>query len=79
MLNYAALCPCACVVDRRMGMKTFSVAFFKRLILVILALLILIPTALAIIFGVRYSNLKKRMDQLEEISLALPDSTILPL
>ncbi len=58
-------------------MKTFSVAFFKRLILVILALLILIPTALAIIFGVRYSNLKKRMDQLEEISLALPDYSAL--
>lgn len=58
-------------------MKTFSVAFFKRLILVVLALLILIPTVFAIVFGVRYSSLKKKVEQWEEFSLAVPDYSAL--
>ena len=33
-------------------MKTFSVQFFKRLILFILVLLILVPTGFAIFFGI---------------------------
>ncbi len=42
-------------------MKTFSVGFFKRAILVVLALLILIPTTLAIYFGVKCSRLEQRL------------------
>lgn len=42
-------------------MKTFSVRFFKRLILFILVLLILIPTGLAIFFGIQCSDLKKQL------------------
>lgn len=53
-------------------MKTFSVRFFKRLILFILVLLILIPTGLAIFFGIQCSDLKK---QLAEGGTADPNPT----
>lgn len=42
-------------------MKTFSVAFYKRLILVVLALLILIPTLLSIRFGLRCAALERQL------------------
>lgn len=42
-------------------MKTLSVRFYKRLILVILALLIAVPTALAIVFGVQNAGLRKAL------------------
>ena len=42
-------------------MKTFSVRFYKRLILVILALMILVPTVLAIFFGVKSAALEKQL------------------
>lgn len=46
-------------------MRTFSVAFFKRLILTVLALLILVPTILAVVFGLRCASLEKRLAQWE--------------
>lgn len=42
-------------------MKTFSVRTFKRLILFILILMILVPTGLAIFFGVQCSKLEKQL------------------
>lgn len=42
-------------------MKTFSVEFYKRLILVLLALLILIPTVCAVVFGVQNSVLRRQL------------------
>ena len=42
-------------------MKTFSVRFYKRLILVFLALMYLIPITLAIVFGVKSADLEKRL------------------
>lgn len=42
-------------------MKTFSVRFYKRLILVFLALLILIPTVFAVFFGIRSANLERQL------------------
>lgn len=46
-------------------MRTFSVDFFKRLFLTILALMIVVPTVLAIVFGLRCASLEKRISQLE--------------
>ncbi len=46
-------------------MKTFSVGFFKRCILVILALLILVPTGLAIYFGVKSARQTEQVEKLE--------------
>lgn len=40
---------------------TFSVRFFKRLILLVLALMIVIPTGLAIRFGLRTAELEKQV------------------
>ena len=42
-------------------MKTFSVRFYKRLILVFLALLILIPTVFAVFFGIRSADLERQL------------------
>lgn len=42
-------------------MKTLSVRFYKRLILVILALLILVPTVLAVVFGVQNAALRRQL------------------
>ena len=42
-------------------MKTLSVEFYKRLILVLLALLILIPTVCAVVFGVQNSLLRRQL------------------
>ncbi len=42
-------------------MKTFSVQFFKRLILLVLVLLFLIPTGCAISLGIKCSNLEKQL------------------
>ena len=42
-------------------MKTFSVQFFKRLILFVLVLMILVPTGLAVFFGIQCSDLKKQL------------------
>lgn len=42
-------------------MKTFSVEFYKRMILVLLALLILIPTVCAVVFGVQNSVLRRQL------------------
>lgn len=42
-------------------MKTFSVQFFKRLILLTLVLLIIIPSACAITLGIKYSKLEKQL------------------
>lgn len=42
-------------------MKTFSVEFYKRLILVLLALLILIPTVCAVVFGIQNSALRRQL------------------
>lgn len=42
-------------------MKTFSVRTFKRLILFVLILMILVPTGFAIFFGIQYSDLKKQL------------------
>lgn len=58
-------------------MKTFSVAFFKRLILIVLVLLILIPTIFAVVFGIRCSSLKKQVEQLESLSPIAPDYSAL--
>lgn len=44
-------------------MKTFSVRFYKRLILVFLALLILIPTVFAVFFGIRSADLERQLAQ----------------
>lgn len=46
-------------------MKTFSVRFYKRLILVFLALLIIVPTIFAVVFGVQNVGLAKRVAELE--------------
>lgn len=42
-------------------MKTFSVEFYKRLILALLALLILIPTVCAVAFGIQNSALRRQL------------------
>lgn len=42
-------------------MKTLSVQFYKRLILVVLALMILIPSVFAVVFGVQNSALRKQL------------------
>lgn len=42
-------------------MKTLSVEFYKRLILVMLALLILVPTVCAVVFGVQNSILRRQL------------------
>ncbi len=42
-------------------MKTFSVEFYKRLILGLLALLILIPTVCAVVFGIQNSSLRRQL------------------
>lgn len=42
-------------------MKTFSVEFYKRMILVLLALLILIPTVCAVVFGIQNSVLRRQL------------------
>lgn len=44
-------------------MKTLSVRFYKRLILAVLALLILIPTVLAVRFGLQNAKLKKQLTE----------------
>lgn len=44
---------------------TFSVRFFKRLILLVLALMIVIPTGLAIRFGLRTAELEKQIAGVE--------------
>lgn len=46
-------------------MKTFSVRFYKRLILVFLALLIVVPMVFAIVFGIQNAKLNKRVNELE--------------
>ena len=56
-------------------MKVFSVAFYKHLFLVILALLILVPTGLAIWLGVKCSMLEQ---QLTQISLQRPAESQAP-
>lgn len=43
-------------------MKTLSVEFYKKLILVLLALLILIPTVCAVVFGVQNSVLRRQLE-----------------
>lgn len=43
-------------------MKTLSVRFYKRLILLILALLILVPTVLAVAFGVQNASLRRQLE-----------------
>lgn len=43
-------------------MKTFSVEFYKRMILVLLALLILIPTVCAVVFGIQNSVLRRQLE-----------------
>ncbi len=58
-------------------MKTFSVSFFKRLILIVLALLILIPTVLAVVFGLRCSSLEKQIAGLESAAPGAPDYSAL--
>lgn len=47
-------------------MKTLSVRFYKRLILVILALLILVPTVLAVVFGVQNAALRRQLAEGEK-------------
>lgn len=42
-------------------MKTLSVEFYKKLILVLLALLILVPTVCAVVFGVQNSILRRTL------------------
>ncbi len=42
-------------------MKTLSVEFYKKLILVLLALLIIIPTVCAVVFGVQNSLLRRQL------------------
>lgn len=49
-------------------MKTLSVEFYKKLILVLLALLILIPTVCAVVFGVQNSVLRRQLKELGMIS-----------
>ena len=58
-------------------MKTFSVTFFKRLILIVLALLILVPTVLAIVFGLRCASLEQRLARLESAVPGTPDYSAL--
>ena len=50
-------------------MKFGSVAFFKRLIVVVYLLLLLVPMALAIVLGVLFVREKNRADALEEATL----------
>lgn len=45
---------------------TFSVRFFKRLILLILVLMIVIPSGLAIWFGIQTNELGRKLAQMEE-------------
>ncbi len=45
---------------------TFSVRFFKRLILLVLVLMIVIPTGLAIWFGMQTAELERKLAQMEE-------------
>ena len=47
-------------------MKTLSVEFYKKLILVLLALLILIPTTCAVVFGVQNSMLRHQLAETEK-------------
>lgn len=49
--------------ERGKEMKTFSVRFYKRLILVFLALLILIPMVFAVFFGIRSADLERQLAQ----------------
>lgn len=42
-------------------MKTLSVRFYKRLILIVIALLILIPTVAAIVFGLQNAELRRQL------------------
>lgn len=46
-------------------MKTLSVRFYKRLILVVLALMILVPTVCAIVFGAQNAALRKALAEAE--------------
>lgn len=48
-------------------MKTFSVQFFKRLILLILVLLILIPSTWAVMLGIKVSKLEKQLAGVGEV------------
>ena len=52
------------------AMKFASVRFFKRLIVVVYLLLVLLPLAAAIAFGVLYSKEKQRADALQQATLA---------
>lgn len=54
---------------------TFSVRFFKRLILLVLALMIVIPTCLAIWFGVRTADLERQMAEMETNPSARPSQS----
>lgn len=44
-------------------MKTLSVEFYKKLILILLALLVLIPTVCAVVFGVQNSMLRRQLEE----------------
>lgn len=60
VLNYVNLSAGSLRGEER-EMKTLSVRFYKRLILVILALMILVPTVLAIFFGLKSAALEKQL------------------
>ncbi len=57
-------------------MKFGSVRFFKRLIIITLALLILIPTVLAVVFGVLYSGQKTKNEELSAVNQVLIEDFI---
>lgn len=59
-------------------MKLGSVQFFKRMIVTVLLVLIIVPTILAILFGVLYSKQKNRADWLETVNWAMMNSAELP-
>ena len=47
-------------------MKTFSVRFYRRLIVVFLSLLILAPTAVAVRLGMKCGRLEKQLEAVRE-------------
>lgn len=59
-------------------MKFGSVKFFKRLIITVLVVVVVLPTVLAITFGVLLGKQKQRADWLESVNWALLNNEVLP-
>lgn len=59
-------------------MEIGSVKFFKRLILTVAAIIVIVPLVLSILFGTLYSKQKKINESLEAINWALANGSPLP-